>query len=192
MRASGVALLILVFGHLFANLWVGEGIKAIDFAFVAGKWSDPFWQVWDLAMLWLALIHGTNGMGKTHLLYAIQKAVKQTDPNYRIKLISSEAFVSGFVSSVRGGNGREAIDAFKSSLRNVDLLIIDDAHFIADKPSSQEELLHTLISLVDEGRQILIAADRHDPQIVVYVLWKYLVFRLAHELIFSSIIVVHY
>jgi chromosomal replication initiator protein len=111
------------------------------------------------------VIHGTNGMGKTHLLYAIQKVVKQTDPNYRIKLISSEAFVSGFVSSVRGGNGREAIDAFKSSLRNVDLLIIDDAHFIADKPSSQEELLHTLISLVDEGRQILIAADRHPDRI---------------------------
>lgn len=111
------------------------------------------------------VIHGTNGMGKTHLLYAIQRAVKQTDPNYRIKLISSEAFVSGFVNSVRGGNGRDAIDAFKSSLRNVDLLIIDDAHFIADKPSSQEELLHTLISLVDEGRQILIAADRHPDRI---------------------------
>jgi succinate dehydrogenase / fumarate reductase membrane anchor subunit len=62
MRVSGVALIVLVFGHLFANLWVGEGIKAIDFAFVAGKWADPFWQVWDLAMLWLALIHGTNGM----------------------------------------------------------------------------------------------------------------------------------
>jgi chromosomal replication initiator protein len=111
------------------------------------------------------VIHGTNGMGKTHLLYAIQRAVKQTDPNYRIKLISSEAFVSAFVSSVRGGNGRDAIDAFKSSLRNVDLLIIDDAHFIADKPSSQEELLHTLISLVDEGRQILVAADRHPDKI---------------------------
>jgi succinate dehydrogenase / fumarate reductase membrane anchor subunit len=62
MRLSGVVLIVLVFGHLFANLWVGEGIKAIDFAFVAGKWADPFWQVWDLAMLWLALIHGTNGM----------------------------------------------------------------------------------------------------------------------------------
>lgn len=62
MRTSGVALIILVLGHLYANLWVGEGIKAIDFAFVAGKWADPFWQVWDLAMLWLALIHGTNGM----------------------------------------------------------------------------------------------------------------------------------
>ena len=111
------------------------------------------------------VIHGTNGMGKTHLLYAIEDAVKQTDPNHRVKLISSEAFVSAFVSSVRGGNGRDAIDAFKSSLRDVDLLIIDDAHFIADKPGSQEELLHTLVSLVDQGRQILIAADRHPDKI---------------------------
>ena len=62
MRASGVVLIVLIFGHLFVNLFLGEGIKAIDFAFVGGKWSDPFWQVWDLLMLWLALIHGTNGM----------------------------------------------------------------------------------------------------------------------------------
>ena len=45
---------VLVFGHLFVNLMVGEGINAIDFAFVAGKWANPFWQVWDLSMLWLA------------------------------------------------------------------------------------------------------------------------------------------
>ena len=62
MRASGVLLVVLIFGHLFTNLFLGEGIKAIDFAFVGGKWSDPFWKVWDLLMLWLALIHGTNGM----------------------------------------------------------------------------------------------------------------------------------
>ncbi len=62
MRYSGVLLLVLIFGHLFINLYAGEGIKAIDFAFVAGKWADPFWQYWDLAMLWLAMIHGTNGM----------------------------------------------------------------------------------------------------------------------------------
>ena len=62
MRYSGVLLLVLIFGHLFINLYSGEGIKAIDFAFVAGKWADPFWQVYDVTMLWLALIHGTNGM----------------------------------------------------------------------------------------------------------------------------------
>lgn len=62
MRASGVILLVLIFGHLFANLMVGEGVKAIDFGFVAGKWASPFWQWWDVLMLWLALIHGANGM----------------------------------------------------------------------------------------------------------------------------------
>ncbi|HEY5516101.1 MAG TPA: succinate dehydrogenase, hydrophobic membrane anchor protein [Pengzhenrongella sp.] len=62
MRASGVVLLLLVFGHLFVNLFAGEGIKAIDFGFVAGKWASPFWQIWDLLMLWLAMIHGTNGV----------------------------------------------------------------------------------------------------------------------------------
>jgi len=62
MRASGVVLIVLIFGHLFVNLWAGEGIHAIDFGFVAGKWASPFWQVWDLLMLWLAMIHGANGV----------------------------------------------------------------------------------------------------------------------------------
>jgi succinate dehydrogenase / fumarate reductase membrane anchor subunit len=63
MRASGVLLIVLIFGHLFTNLIADKGgVKAIDFAFVAGKWASPFWQVWDTLMLWLALIHGSNGM----------------------------------------------------------------------------------------------------------------------------------
>lgn len=62
MRMSGILLVVLVIGHLFVNLMLGEGIHAVDFAFVAGKWSSPFWQVWDLMMLWLAELHGTNGL----------------------------------------------------------------------------------------------------------------------------------
>jgi succinate dehydrogenase / fumarate reductase membrane anchor subunit len=62
MRASGVVLIVLIFGHLIFNLLLGEGIKAIDFGFVGGKLANPFWQWWDVAMLWLALIHGGNGM----------------------------------------------------------------------------------------------------------------------------------
>lgn len=62
MRASGVVLVVLIFGHLFVNLMVGEGVSALNFAFVAGKLSSPFWQIWDVLMLWLALIHGGNGM----------------------------------------------------------------------------------------------------------------------------------
>lgn len=62
MRVSGVLLVVLIFGHLFVNLMLGEGIHALDFAFVAGKYATPFWQIWDTLMLWLALIHGANGM----------------------------------------------------------------------------------------------------------------------------------
>jgi len=62
MRGSGVLLIALVFGHLFVNLVTGEGIKQVDFAFIAGKWSNPFWQTWDLLMLWLAELHGANGV----------------------------------------------------------------------------------------------------------------------------------
>ncbi|MGO1938873.1 MAG: succinate dehydrogenase hydrophobic membrane anchor subunit [Agrococcus casei] len=63
MRASGVVLIVLIFGHLFYNLiWTEGGIQAITFGFVAGKWADPFWMWWDVIMLWLAFIHGSNGM----------------------------------------------------------------------------------------------------------------------------------
>jgi succinate dehydrogenase / fumarate reductase membrane anchor subunit len=62
MRISGLFLVVLIFGHLFVNLVAGEGVREIDFAFVAGKLADPFWIVWDTLMLWLALIHGANGM----------------------------------------------------------------------------------------------------------------------------------
>ncbi len=62
MRASGALLVALIFSHLFVNLFSGEGVSGIDFAFVAGKWASPLWKWWDAAMLWLAMIHGTNGM----------------------------------------------------------------------------------------------------------------------------------
>ncbi len=110
------------------------------------------------------VIHGPHGMGKTHLLHAVKSEAIKTDPSRRVRLISSEEFVASFVSSVRA-QGRSEIEAFKASLRDVDLLIIDDAHFIADKPGSQEELMHTLISLVEGGKQILLASDRHPHEI---------------------------
>lgn len=76
MRASGVVLVVLIFGHLFVNLVAGEGVKAIDFAFVAGKLADPFWVVWDTLLLWLALIHGSNGMRTLVNDYATNRLVR--------------------------------------------------------------------------------------------------------------------
>ena len=62
MRASGVLLVFLVLGHLFIMMVMDGGVSKIGFAFVAGRWSSPWWQFWDLCMLWLAMIHGSNGM----------------------------------------------------------------------------------------------------------------------------------
>ncbi len=76
MRVSGVVLLVLIFGHLFVNLVQGEGISAVDFGFVAGKWASPLWQVWDLLMLWLAMIHGANGVRTIINDYAERDSVR--------------------------------------------------------------------------------------------------------------------
>jgi succinate dehydrogenase / fumarate reductase membrane anchor subunit len=62
MRISGIVLLFLVLGHLFIMNILDGGVQRINFAFVAGRWASPFWQVWDLSMLWLAMLHGGNGM----------------------------------------------------------------------------------------------------------------------------------
>lgn len=94
MRASGMLLVVLVFGHLFVNLMVGKGINALDFAFVAGKWANPFWQVWDLAMLWLAELHGMNGLRTIINDYS-------TRPNTRF-VLKTLLYFSAFVVLVLG------------------------------------------------------------------------------------------
>lgn len=62
MRVSGLVLVFLVLGHLIIMNILDGGVQRINFGFVAGRWSSPFWQVWDLLQLWLAMLHGANGM----------------------------------------------------------------------------------------------------------------------------------
>ncbi|MBL1095487.1 succinate dehydrogenase hydrophobic membrane anchor subunit [Streptomyces coffeae] len=62
MRLSGILLVVLVLGHLLIQLVLDGGVSKIGFAFVAGRWASPFWQAWDLIMLWLATLHGANGL----------------------------------------------------------------------------------------------------------------------------------
>ena len=62
MRLSGLLLVILVLGHLLIMNILDGGVQRINFGFVAGRWSSPFWQTWDLLQLWLAELHGTNGL----------------------------------------------------------------------------------------------------------------------------------
>ncbi len=62
MRFSGAVLIFLVLGHLFIMLMWQNGVYRIDFNYVAQRWASPFWQIWDLTLLWLAVLHGGNGM----------------------------------------------------------------------------------------------------------------------------------
>lgn len=139
----------------FDNFVVGP---SNEFAVAVARQISNF----DIAQYNPIVIYGENGMGKTHLLYAIMESLQESSK--KILKISGEEFVSAFVSSLRGKD-RTAIEAFKSKIRNVDLLMIDDAHFIASKPTSQEELLHTMISMVSGGRQVLLTLDRHPDEL---------------------------
>jgi succinate dehydrogenase / fumarate reductase membrane anchor subunit len=76
MRLSGLALIVLVLGHLFIMNILDGGVHRINFAFVAGRWSSPFWQFWDLSMLWLAELHGTNGLRTVINDYARRDATR--------------------------------------------------------------------------------------------------------------------
>ena len=62
MRVYGIVLVVLVLGHLLIMNVLDGGVQRINWGFVAGRWASPFWQIWDLAMLWLAEIHGANGL----------------------------------------------------------------------------------------------------------------------------------
>ena len=62
MRMSGLLLFFLVLGHIGIMLLLDDGVQRINFGFVAGRWASPFWRTWDLTQLWLAQLHGTNGL----------------------------------------------------------------------------------------------------------------------------------
>ena len=106
------------------------------------------------------IIHGRNGMGKTHLLYATQNMMRTRVPGKNVLKISGEQFVNMFVGSFQK-EGREAIENFKSNLRGADVLMIDDMHFIISRPGSQEELLLTLVERLSHGRQTILTCDIH-------------------------------
>ena len=76
MRISGALLIVLVLGHLFVGLMPHGGVYRIDFNYVAGRWASPLWRVWDLALLWLAQLHGAQGMGTIISDYARKKPTR--------------------------------------------------------------------------------------------------------------------
>jgi chromosomal replication initiator protein len=100
--------------------------------------------------------HGPYGFGKTHLLNAIAWEAQRLRPDAKVIYLTAERFLSTFVKAVMD----RQTAAFKEELRGADLLLIDDVHFIGGKPSSQEELFHTLTALIDDGRRVVLSADR--------------------------------
>jgi chromosomal replication initiator protein len=106
-------------------------------------------------------LYGGTGLGKTHLLHAIGNAVMERSPKRRVLYITGEAFTNEFILGIQQG----AADAFRSRFRKIDVLLIDDIQFIADKERTQEEFFHTFNTLHSAGKQIVITSDRTPKEI---------------------------
>ncbi len=101
-------------------------------------------------------IYGGVGLGKTHLLQSIGNEVLKNSPEKKVKYIPSEKFTSGVVASIKS----QEMESFKSKLRAIDVLIIDDVQFLAGKEKTQEEFFHTFNSLYEKNKQIVLSSDR--------------------------------
>jgi len=106
-------------------------------------------------------IHGGYGLGKTHLLQGICNAVRQNWPIANWLYVSAEDFTNQFVLALK----TRKLDAFRRRFRRTDLLAIDDIHFLASKPSTQEEFLHTFNTIDLAGKQVVLASDAHPKMI---------------------------
>ena len=105
--------------------------------------------------------HGGYGVGKTHLLQGICNRVHRTRPSAKWLYVSAEDFANQFVLALK----TQKLDAFRKRFRQMDVLAIDDIHFLASKPSMQEEFLHTFNTIDLAGKQVILASDAHPKMI---------------------------
>ncbi|MHC4547946.1 MAG: chromosomal replication initiator protein DnaA [Planctomycetota bacterium] len=106
-------------------------------------------------------LHGSVGLGKTHLLQAICHRLIDRRPDMRILYLSCETFTNHFVTAVANGE----LDSFRFRYRHVDVLLIDDIHFLANRERTQEEFFHTFNTLYNANKQIILSSDSNPAEI---------------------------
>ena len=106
-------------------------------------------------------IYGESGLGKTHLLHAIGHYARRLYPGLRVRYVNSEEFTNDFINSIRHDEGA----SFKQVYRNVDILLIDDIQFLADKEATVEEFFHTFNTLYNNNKQVVITSDLPPKQL---------------------------
>jgi chromosomal replication initiator protein len=137
----------------FENYLVGKSNRLAHAAAVRVADADGY-----VAPLFL---HGSCGMGKTHLLQATVQRYVANHPGSSVRYTTAEAFTNEFVAAIKANR----VEAFRRSYRKVDLLAIDDVHFFSSKEATQAELLHTLDAVGLEGARIILASDEHPKEI---------------------------
>jgi len=106
-------------------------------------------------------IHGNCGLGKTHLLQGLCKRFADHHPTQRWAYMTGEEFTNEFLTALRANK----VDGFRRKMRDLDLLVIDDVHFMSGKKATQEEFLHTFNAIEAMGRQVVMASDSHPKMI---------------------------
>lgn len=101
-------------------------------------------------------IHGNSGLGKTHLLYAIANHAKKKHRNFKVLYVRGEDFANELIDNI---STKKPMSYFREKYRNVDMLLIDDIHFIAGKVAIQEEFFHTFNALHEQCKQIVLSSD---------------------------------
>jgi chromosomal replication initiator protein len=101
-------------------------------------------------------IHGSTGLGKTHLMHAIGHSILQRNPEAKIAYLSTEKFTNEYIHAIQ----ENALTKFRQRYRNVDVLLVDDVQFLAGKERIQEEFFHTFNDLFESQKQIIISSDR--------------------------------
>lgn len=106
-------------------------------------------------------LHGECGLGKTHLLQGVVERFRERRPGARVRWTTGEAFTNSYIGAIKAN----AIDRFRREHRDLDLLCVDDVHFLANKTATQTELLHTFDAIGACGARLAMASDAHPRQI---------------------------